>query len=190
MIETCEAFREAARDGRPVIESAPDSVAARQIEELAAWLEEHGPRDQRPPCPATHADAGGSDQGGRSSPFVGAQPPLAPVGLGGTGDLKAGEAVAGEMLGVYGELAYDVLPQLFPDTEKSFEPFFRYEYYDTQRNLPSGFSKNESKEIEIYTFGVSFKPIPNVVIKADYRNRKAKSGELPDEFNMGVGFVF
>ncbi len=116
---------------------------------------------------------------------------LGPKGLGGgTGDLKLGEAVGGEMLGVYGELAYDVLPQLFPDTEKSLEPFFRIEYYDTQRDLPSGFSKNKSKEIEIYTFGVSFKPIPNVVIKADYRGRKAESGTLPDEFNMGVGFVF
>jgi opacity protein-like surface antigen len=116
---------------------------------------------------------------------------LGPEGLGGgTGDLRFGEAVGGEMLGVYGELAYDVLPQLFPDTVKSLEPFFRYEYYDTQRDLPSGFSKDKSKEIEIYTVGLSFKPIPNVVIKADYRGRKAHSGTLPDEFNMGVGFVF
>jgi opacity protein-like surface antigen len=116
---------------------------------------------------------------------------LGPKGFGGgTGDLKAGEAVGGEMLGVYGELAYNVLPQLFPDTEKSLEPFFRFEYYDTQLDLPSGFSKDRAREIEIYTLGVSFKPIPNVVIKADYRNRDSQSGSLPDEFNMGVGFVF
>jgi len=104
--------------------------------------------------------------------------------------LEMTEAVGGEMLGAYGEVAYDVLPQLFPDTEKSLEPFFRFEYYDTQRDVASRFSKNKSKEIEIYTLGVSFKPIPNVVIKADYRNRSSKSGGLPDEFNMGVGFVF
>jgi hypothetical protein len=116
---------------------------------------------------------------------------LAPVGLGGgTGELATGEAIAGEMLGVYGEVAYDVMPLLFPGSERTLEPFFRYSYYDTQRDVPSGFLTDKSKEIEIYTLGFSFQPIPRVVIKADYRNRVAKSGGLPDEFNLGVGFVF
>jgi hypothetical protein len=114
----------------------------------------------------------------------------AALGPGGTGELDVGEAVAGEMLGVYGEIAYDLMPLLFPGSEKTLEPFFRYSYYDTQRDVPSGYSSDKSKEIEIYTLGFSFQPIPRVVIKADYRNRSAKSGELPDEFNLGVGFVF
>jgi hypothetical protein len=116
---------------------------------------------------------------------------LAPIGPGGgTGELGLGEAVGGEMLGVYAEIAYELLPWFFPDSEKSLEPFFRFEYYDTQRDLPSGFSKDKSKEIKSYTLGLSFQPIPNVVIKADYRNRVAESGGVPDEFNMGIGFVF
>jgi len=116
---------------------------------------------------------------------------LAPVGVsGGTGELAAGEAIGGEMLGVYGEIAYDLMPLFFPGSEKTLEPFFRYSYYDTQRDMPSGFSADKSNEIEIYTLGFSFQPIPQVVIKADYRNRVAKSGGLPDEVNLGVGFVF
>jgi hypothetical protein len=116
---------------------------------------------------------------------------LAPVGDGGgIGELSAGEAIAGQMLGVYGEIAYDLMPLLFPGSEKTLEPFFRYSYYDTQRDVPSGFSSDKSKEIETFTLGFSFQPIPRVVIKADYRNRSAKSGELPDEFNLGIGFVF
>jgi hypothetical protein len=116
---------------------------------------------------------------------------LGPVGMnGGTGELAAGEAVAGQMLGVYGEVAFDLMPLFFPGSEKTLEPFFRYSYYDTQRDVPSNFSSDKSKEIEIYTVGVSFQPIPRVVIKADYRNRIAKSGGLPDEFNLGIGFVF
>ncbi|MBW2493603.1 MAG: hypothetical protein JRE43_02535 [Deltaproteobacteria bacterium] len=116
---------------------------------------------------------------------------LGPVGIGGgTGELGAGEAIGGQMLGVYGEVAYDVMPLLFPGTEKTLEPFFRYSYYDTQRDVPNGFAKDKSKQIEIYTVGLSFQPIPRVVIKADYRNRIAKRGGLPDEFNLGVGFVF
>jgi len=115
---------------------------------------------------------------------------LAPIEQGGTGALGDGEAIAGEMLGVYGEVAYDLMPLLFPGSERTLEPFFRYSYYDTQRDVPGGFSRDKSKEIEIYTLGFSFQPIPRVVIKADYRNRVAKSGGLPDEFNLGVGFVF
>ncbi len=116
---------------------------------------------------------------------------LAPAGVGGgTGQLSAGEAVAGEMLGAYGEIAYDLVTLLFPNSDMSFEPFFRYEYYDTQRDVPNGFATDPSKEIEIYTLGFSFEPISQVVIKADYRNRVAKSGGLADEFNLGIGFVF
>jgi hypothetical protein len=115
---------------------------------------------------------------------------LAPVDEGGIGELDSGEGIGGEMLGVYGEVAYDVLPLLFEGTEKSLQPFFRVEFFDTQRDMPSGFAKDESKKITIYTAGFSYKPIPNIVIKADYRNRSAAHGELADEFNMGVGFAF
>lgn len=115
---------------------------------------------------------------------------LAPISQGGIGELGAGEGVGGQMLGAYGEVAYDVLPLFCEPGEKSLQPFFRAEYYDTQRDMPSGFSADKTKEITILTAGVSFKPIPNVVIKADYRNRRAASGQLPDEFNMGVGFAF
>jgi hypothetical protein len=38
--------------------------------------------------------------------------------------------------------------------------------------------------------GLQYKPIPNVVIKADYRNYVAKQGPLPDDFNLGFGFIF
>jgi hypothetical protein len=44
--------------------------------------------------------------------------------------------------------------------------------------------------LEIYQIGVNYKPIPNVVIKADYRNFKQKAGIAPDDFNLGVGFIF
>ena len=109
---------------------------------------------------------------------------------GGIGELKSGEGIGGEMLGVYGEVAYDILSFFFEGTEKSLEPFVRVEYYDTQRDMPSGFSKDSTRKITIYTAGLSFKPIPNVVIKADYRNRSAAQGAIADEINMGIGYAF
>jgi opacity protein-like surface antigen len=113
-----------------------------------------------------------------------------------TGDLQAagillpGNAVATGLLGGYGELAYDVLPWLFPGTDRFLAPFYRYEWYDTQWNMPSGFSADERRQIQVHTVGVQFEPIPNVVLKLDYRNRNAKKGQLPDEVNLGIGYAF
>jgi hypothetical protein len=115
---------------------------------------------------------------------------LGPVALGGTGDLAPGEGIGGELLGAYGEIAYDVLPLLFPDTTMSLEPFFRFEYLDTQRDLPSGFKIDESKIFRIFTTGFSFEPIPNVAVKLDWRRWDPDAGQVTDELNMGVGFAF
>ena len=106
------------------------------------------------------------------------------------GEIGPTEAVGGEMLGWYAEIAYDVLPLLWPDTEMSLEPFYRYEYLDTQRDVSEGLTTDQTEEWQLHTAGVSFKPIPNVVIKADYRNRDRRGGELSDEFNLGMGLVF
>ena len=100
------------------------------------------------------------------------------------------DAIASGLLGGYGELAYDVLPWIFPGTEKYLAPFYRFEWYDTQWNMPSGFGGDPSKEIRVHTLGLQFEPIPNVVLKADYRNRSADRGQIADEVNLGFGFAF
>jgi opacity protein-like surface antigen len=115
---------------------------------------------------------------------------LGPVDEGGIGNLKSGEGIGGQMLGVYGEVAYDILPLFIGETEMSLEPFFRAEYYDTQRKMPSGYSADLNKRRTILTAGIQYKPITNVVVKLDYRNRRASEGDLSDELNMGVGFAF
>ncbi|TFG97526.1 MAG: hypothetical protein E4H11_01825 [Myxococcales bacterium] len=113
-----------------------------------------------------------------------------------TGDLQAAAsdplsgAVASGMLGGYAEAAYDVLPLFFPGTERYLAPFYRFEWYDTQWNMPSGYSADRSKEIMVNTVGLQFEPIPNVVLKADYRNRKAQRGQIADEVNLGFGLSF
>ena len=100
------------------------------------------------------------------------------------------EGISSAMLGGYAEVGYNVLPHLFPNTEQSLEPFYRFEYLDTQRDVPTGFTPApEHADQQIHTVGISYKPIPQVVIKVDYRNRDAAAA-LPDEVNMGFGFVF
>ncbi len=101
-----------------------------------------------------------------------------------------GQTIGEENYGWYSELGYDVLPLLMPNTTQYLAPFFRYEQLDTIASAPVGFNDDETKNKQIYQFGLQYKPIPNVVIKADYRNFTAKKGSLPDDFNLGFGFIF
>ena len=85
---------------------------------------------------------------------------------------------------------YDVLPLLWQDTTQYLAPFFRYEKLNTIAKAPAGFANDPTKDWQIFQVGLQYKPIPNVVIKADYRNYVAKQGPLPDDFNLGFGFIF
>jgi hypothetical protein len=96
---------------------------------------------------------------------------------------------AGEQFGWYAEVAYDVLP-LFLDTDHYLAPWFRYSQVDTQTDVPSGFEDDDNRDRDIYEVGLSYKPIPEVIIKLDYRNLEPKEGELADEVRIGAGFVY
>ncbi|WP_051299934.1 hypothetical protein [Methylobacter luteus] len=101
-----------------------------------------------------------------------------------------GQTIGSSNYGWYTEVGYDILPLLVKDTAQYLAPFFRYEQFDTIAGTPTGFADDETKDRQIYQFGLNYKPIPNVVIKADYRNFTAKKGNLPDDFNLGLGFIF
>jgi hypothetical protein len=100
------------------------------------------------------------------------------------------KTIGEEQFGWYTELGYNVLPWLLPDSTQYLAPFFRYERWDTQAEVAEGFRKNANLARRLWQFGVNYKPIPTVVIKADYRNFDADEGDLADEFNLGLGFIF
>lgn len=112
--------------------------------------------------------------------------------IGDAGDLSAakGETIGSSNYGWYTEIGYNILPLVFPDTTQYLAPFFRYEQLDPIATAPAGFADVPRLDQKIFQFGLQYKPIPNVVIKADYRNFTAKEGSVPDEFNLGIGYVF
>ncbi|GDX84667.1 hypothetical protein LBMAG43_07090 [Methylococcaceae bacterium] len=101
-----------------------------------------------------------------------------------------GQAIGSESYGFYTEVGYDILPHIIKNTDQYLAPFFRYEQYDTLAKVPVGYADNENLDRQIYQVGLQYKPIPNVVIKADYRNFVAKKGIVADDFNLGFGFIF
>lgn len=100
-------------------------------------------------------------------------------------------SIAKSMLGGYVELAYDVWPLLFGESnESALEPFVRFEYLDTQRDVAAGFVRDRNLAYSVLSTGLSYFPHPNVVLKAEYRNQNARAGKRPDEFALGLGFAY
>ncbi|MGH7898086.1 MAG: hypothetical protein ACREQQ_09045 [Candidatus Binatia bacterium] len=110
---------------------------------------------------------------------------------GGTPEMPVTPETVGErMVGYYFEVAYDVLPLLVPDTTHYLAPWFRYSKVDTHDSVPSGFPRDPKRDREVIEVGLSYKPIPQVVFKLDYRNQDSDGGDLTDELRVGGGFVF
>jgi len=101
------------------------------------------------------------------------------------------KSIANHMRGWYVEAAYDILPLFREDTRMSLEPYFRFEQYDTQRDVSNlGFTRDKSKGIDLYVAGLQFKPIPQVVFKLDYRHFDPAKGGRADEVQASMGYVF
>ena len=104
-----------------------------------------------------------------------------------TGD----ESVGSQQWGWYIVGAYNVLSLAnFGQYFQYLAPFVRYERYDTQYRVPSGFFTNPANDHQNLAFGINYKPIPQVVIKADYRWNDNRAGTGQNEFNLGLGYVF
>lgn len=93
------------------------------------------------------------------------------------------------MLGGYVEVAYDVL-RWFATTEQQFLPFVRVEAYDTQAAVPNGASRDPLRSVRELTFGLSYRPIQQVVVKLDGQLRNRKRGLDERQINAGLGYVF
>jgi hypothetical protein len=94
------------------------------------------------------------------------------------------------LLGAYAEVAYDVMPLFLPETTQYLAPWFRYSWLDTNNKVAKGFSRDRAARRDFYELGLQYKPIPQVVLKADYHIQDAQQGTLPYEMRIGGGFVF
>ena len=101
-----------------------------------------------------------------------------------TGSQSVGERLKGHYL----QLGYDVLAGR--SDERSFTPYARWESYNTQDEVPRGFTANRANDVEVLTLGFAFKPIDQIVIKADHQNFDNDAGTGTDQFNVLLGWIF
>lgn len=116
--------------------------------------------------------------------------------IGGVGEinqangLTGNESVGQTLWGGYVELAYNILEVLAPSSRQYVSPFARYERYNTQGTVPGGYSSDPANDRTVYTLGLSYKPIPRVVLKADYQIRDNRAGTGVNQLNLGAGYEF
>ena len=70
-------------------------------------------------------------------------------------------------------------------------PFARYEYYNPQEEVVSPNVAFPREKVSMWTAGINWKALPNLVFKADYTTRRIDNGKFnnENEFAIGVAYV-
>jgi hypothetical protein len=117
-----------------------------------------------------------------------------------TGTGASSKLVPEGQWGFYVEAAYDLAPLLGLPLSCAVSPWARLESYDLQAEVPEVAlpgdpnqlrAANDKLAAQSLTLGVEVKPIPTVVLKADYVHlvNRAATPES-DRLRVGAGFVF
>jgi hypothetical protein len=97
--------------------------------------------------------------------------------------------MASRLLGAYAEAATRVSPDAWAHEVTMFG---RYEIFDTQHKMPSGFLPLDHLRRSAVTGGVTYYPDPDVAFKMDVSQERNKSSVVhaPWRMNFGVGWWF
>ncbi len=102
------------------------------------------------------------------------------------------ESVGSQQWGYYVEGGYNVLTLANFTSQylQYLSPFVRWDAFDTQAHVPSGFERDPANNRKDLTIGINYKPIPQVVVKAEYQWLDDNAGESQNQINFGLGYVF
>lgn len=99
--------------------------------------------------------------------------------------LSGAQSIGKTFGGWYLEGGYDLA-----SGHQTVTPFARYERFDTQRSVPSGFQRNPENDGRVLTLGIGYKPIPQSVIKVDWQRVTNGARTGVSQFNVGLGYIF
>jgi hypothetical protein len=99
------------------------------------------------------------------------------------------ESVGSHQFGWYVQGAFDLL-SLRPGSKAGLLPYMRYEQYDTQARVPTGYDRNPENDVRELTVGLSFKPIDQLVLKADWQQRRDAARTGVNQWNVALGYIF
>ena len=105
----------------------------------------------------------------------------------------AGAGSADEIFGAYVQLAYHWMPDSWKSGKlinSDAVVFARYDYSDTQYGEVTNGTRDRSNSLREITLGMSFYPVRNVVLKADYTIADSIGGDKSNRYDFGVGYEF
>ncbi|MCB0364579.1 MAG: porin [Bdellovibrionaceae bacterium] len=103
-----------------------------------------------------------------------------------TGNPVMGEKVSG----YYGMLSYDLMKVINGASAKTLPLFVSHESYNLHEEVEEGQTQDQSLEKTITTVGLNYKPLSNVVVKANYQFRSNEADTEADKFELGLGWIF
>jgi hypothetical protein len=99
------------------------------------------------------------------------------------------ESVGSRQWGWYLQGGFDLL-SLKAGSRAALTPFVRYERYDTQASVPTGYARNLENDATVLTLGAVFKPIDPIAIKVDWQKRSNAARTGVAQWNVGLGYLF
>ena len=97
--------------------------------------------------------------------------------------------VASDLRGFYGEAGYRVISGA---SYGDVGVFTRYENFDTQFRMPSGYLPLKELDRDALVFGATYWPDPDIALKFDYSAVRSRNSTIrePNSFNIGLGWWF
>lgn len=89
----------------------------------------------------------------------------------------------------HAEVGYDIGNLI--NSKLSLTPFVRYEFYNSMQSTEGAVAYDPRFKRDIYTFGLNYNPLPNLVIKTDFSHRRIDRGNFNSEntFSIGIGYI-
>lgn len=83
------------------------------------------------------------------------------------------------------------LSSLFSDAIRvGLGSFVRFEQFDTQSAVPSGFTENPATDRQVITLGLAFYPHPDVALKVDREMWEDEADGDGNRTNAALAFIF
>lgn len=102
--------------------------------------------------------------------------------------LKGSDSIGERLVGGYVEAGYDVLRGA--SSSQQLLPYVRYERLNTQDAVPAGFSADPANDRTIVSIGAAWKPIAQVILKADYQLHSSGAETGVNRFDVALGWLF
>lgn len=103
-------------------------------------------------------------------------------------ELEGAASVGERQIGWYAQIGYDLLNNT--RTAHRVLPYIRFERINTQEQVPVGFAADPANEMQIISLGAAWKPLTNIVLKADYQIRSNEANTGVDQTNISMGYLF